>query len=233
MSSPKGIGQMSPVIKALGILLLIGGLMGGPGCGHWQYDQFPAPSWNPKGLATPKITSQDRIFIHPGNANLRISRAGLLIFRTFPDFPEVGPAFTQLFYRELLATRAFAEVVLIPETYTTQEEARRLARHHRVDLMVLGEVPYYLDGGTVGNSGIQVDLKVIEAGNGRVLWSLTDSIKATRRPLIDLWVVETRPYPTPTMGTLASRLAARLVATIEQGPPPPPPTGIAAWISGD
>jgi hypothetical protein len=231
-SPPKRVCLMRPVLKALGIILFIGSLIGGAGCGHWQYDQFPAPSWNPPGLATPRIDSQNQVFVHPGTLNLRLSRVGLLTFRATPDFSEVGPALTQIFYRELLAKRPFAEIVLIPETYTTKEEALRLAKRYQLDLMVLGEIPYFLDGGTVGNSGLQVDLKVVEAENGRLLWSLTDSLKATRRPIIDLWVVETRPYPTPQMGALAARLAARLAETLEQGPPPPPPTGITAWFNG-
>lgn len=220
---------MSPVVKALGIFWLIGSLLGGLGCGHWQYDIAPAPSWNPTGLATPRILSKDRIFVHPNSANLRMSRAGLLIFRTAPDFAEVGPAFTRIFQRELLAKRAFAELVFIPEVVTNKEDAMSLAKRHNLDLLVLGEIPYYLDGGTVGNSGLQVDLNVVDAKDGRLLWSLSDSIRAIRRPLIDLWVVETRPYPTPSMGTLAARLAEKVAATLEQGPPPPP-TGLAALL---
>ena len=50
----------------------------------------------------------------------------------------------KFFYRELLAKRAFAEVVLIPETYTTRDEALRLAKRHQADVMLLGEIPYYL-----------------------------------------------------------------------------------------
>jgi hypothetical protein len=228
---------MNLVWKVLGISSLVGLLMGGAGCGHWQYDQFPAPSWNPTGLATPRIDKQNRVFTHPGAQNLKPLRAGLLGFRTVPDFPEVGPAFTQIFYRELLAKRTFAEVALIPETYTTKEEVLRLAKRYRVDVLLLGEVPYYLDGGTVGDSGLQVDLNVVETRSGRLLWSISDSLKATRRPIIDLIVTETRPYPTPSMGTLASRLAGKLAATMEKGQPPPSssPSGlgiIGAWFTG-
>ena len=223
---------MAKALKALEFILLVGLLTATVGCAHWQYDQFPAPSWNPTGLATPRIDKRNQVFAHPGNQNFRLGRVGLLDFRTVPDFAEVGPAFTQIFYRELLAKKAFAEVVLIPETYTTKEEALRLAKRHQVDVILLGEVPYYLDGGTVGTSGLQVDLKVIEAGSGRLLWNLSDSLKATHRPIIDLIVTETRPYPIPSMGALAARLAGRLAATLEQGQPAPPPTGIAAWFSG-
>jgi hypothetical protein len=177
---------MALALKNLGLSLFAGLLLASGGCSHWQTDQFPAPSWNPTGLATPRITKQDQVFAHPGSQNLRYSRAGLLDFRTAPDFAEVSPAFTQIFYRELLAKRAFAEVVLIPETYTTRDEALRLAKRHQADVMPLGEIPCYLDGGTVGTSGLQVDLKVMEAGSGRLLWSLSDSLKGhppdSRRP---------------------------------------------------
>jgi hypothetical protein len=93
-----------------------------------------------------------------------------------------------------------------------------------------GTYPYYLDGGTVANSGLQVDLKVLDARDGRIVWNMSDSIKATRRPLIDLWVTETRPYPTPSMEALASQLAARMAATLQEGAPPPP-SGLAAFFN--
>jgi hypothetical protein len=226
---------MGSILKALGICSLAGFLMGVAGCGHWQYDQFPAPSWNPTGLATPRIDQRDQTYTHPGLQNLRAGRAGLMEFRTVPDFANVGPAFTQIFYRELLAKRAFADVVLIPEPYSTREEALRQAKRYKVDVILLGEIPYYLDGGTVGNSGLQVDLKVMEAGSGRLLWSMSDSLKATRRPIIDLIVTESRPYPTPSMGSLAARLAGQVVTKLEQGQPTPPPSGlgvIGAWFTG-
>ena len=223
---------MAPASKALK-LLLSASLATAMGCQHWQADQFPAPSWNPTGYASPLMTKQNQVYTHPNTHNLRMARAGLLNFRTVPDFAEVGPAFTQIFCRELMAKKAFVEVVPIPETYTTKEEALRLAKRYKVEVMLMGEVPYYLDGGTVGASGLQVDLKVMEAETGRLLWSLTDSVKATPRPIVDLIVTESRPYPTPSIGTLASRLAGRLAVALEQGQPVPPPSGFSAWLKGE
>jgi hypothetical protein len=233
MSSSRRREHLDLAIKALGILMVIGFLAAGPGCGHWQYDQFPAPSWNPKGLATPMITDQERIFVHPDGMGLKARRAGLMTFRTNVAITELGPSITEIFYRELLAKRVFADLVMLPETYTRMDEALRLAKHYKVDVLVVGEVPYYLDGGTVGNSALQVDLKVIEAGSGRLLWSFRDSLKATRRPVIGLIVVETRPYPTPAMGNLTAQLAERMAETLERGTPPPAATGIAAWFLPD
>jgi len=223
--------MMGRAVRSLAKLLVWAGLMICWGCSHFQVDTFPAPSWNPTPLANPIVTSKEQIYVHPGAQNLRLTRVGLLYVRCSPDVPEVGPAFTQIFYRELLAKRAFQEVVLIPETYSTMDEALSLAKRHRLHLLVLGEVPYYLDGGTVGTSGLQVDLKVVEVESGRLLWCLTDSIRARPRPIIDLMVVETRPRPTPDMGALATRLAAKLAKTLEEGPPLPPSKKIKSWFS--
>jgi len=130
--------------------------------------------------------------------------------------------------------------VFIPEIFTTKEDALALAQNYHLDLVVLGEVPYYLDGGTVGISGLQVDLKVLDARDGRMVWNLSDSIKATPRPIIDLkatprpiidlWVTETRPYPTPPMGSLAAQLAARMATTLEKGAPTSSSSGLAALL---
>lgn len=222
---------MAPVLKAMGLFLFSGLLMTVAGCGHWQHDMFPAPSFNPTGTASPRITEKDQVIVQSGGQFLRASRAGLLIFRTVPDFAEVGPAFTQIFYRELLAKRVFAEVELLPEPCSTKEEALRLAKRHKLDVMLLGELPYYLDGGTVATSGLQVDLRVIEAPSGRLLVTVSDSLKATRRTIVDLIMTESRPFPTPSISTLASRLAGRVATTLEQGQTPPPPGGVTQWFN--
>lgn len=214
---------MSQAAKTLvGILALIGCLTTGWGCSHCQIDTFPAPSWNPPLLSSPKIANQEQIFVHPGVQNLRQARVGLFAFRCSPVTPEASPALTRIFYRELLLRRPFLEVVLLDVPYSTVEEGLRLAQRHRLDVLVAGEVPYYLDGGTIGTSGLQVDLKVMDGRDGQILWCLTDSIKATPRPIIDLMVTETRPRPTPDIAALATTLMARLAKTLEQGPPPPP-----------
>lgn len=196
-------------------------LAGITGCSRFQVDTFPAPSFNPPFLAKPIITKEERIYTHPGVENLRLARVGVFYFRVPSHIPEVSHGITQIFYRELLARRPFQEVVLIPDPYSTAEEALKLARRQRLQLLVLGEVPYYLDGGTLGTSGLQMDLKVVEVDSGRLLWCLSDSLRARPRPIVSLMVVETRPYPTPDMGTLAARLAAQLAQTLEQGPPAP------------
>jgi hypothetical protein len=178
-----------------------------------QTDTFPAPSWNPDWLAQPTIDTRQHIVVQPPTP-LSPYRAGLLPVRTPPPLPEVSQALTQIFYRALLEQRPFLEVVLIPEPYGSLAEAVHVGRRNKVDVVVLGEAPYFLDGGGMGKSGLQVDLQVVEVKTGRLLWALTDAVTATQRPIVDLWVTETRPRPAPSIYLLAEGLAARMSETL-------------------
>jgi hypothetical protein len=216
-----------PAAMALGVFC-------GAGCGassHVNYDIFPAPSLNPPHLANPKITGEEKVFTRPGYHQLRVVRAALPVFRASPELKDQAVALTRIFYRELLAKRTFREVILIDEPYATPREALSRARELRAEVVVAGEVPYYLDGGTVGQSGLQVDLRILEAATGQLLWEVSDRISATPRPVIDLMIFETRPKPTPGIAALAAELLGRLAATLEQGEPPPPPKGPRGWFS--
>ncbi len=190
------------------------------GCAHvpggdcWQTDTFPAPSLNPPALAKPIIADREELYVRPPVPQYT-ARAGVLLFRSPPQLPEVSHAVTQIFYRRLLAKRPFLEVVLIPESFGSLQDAVVQGQAHNVDLVVLGEVPYFLDGGGMGKSGLQVDLKVVEVKTGRLLWEITDAIAATQRPMVDLWVTETRPRPTPSIYALAERLMERMCETLK------------------
>jgi len=92
-----------------------------------------------------------------------------------------------------------------------------VGRQEGVDLLLLGEAPYFLDGGTVGTTALQVDLRVVEVRSGHLLWYLSDALRATPRPVIDLIVTETRPDPTPDVYALAGVLAERMCQTMAAG----------------
>lgn len=207
-----------PPRRLLAILAILAGV---GGCSHyptdWQTTQFPAPSWNPPQLARPVTESRQETVAQPGYGNYHHRRVGILLFRTPANLPEVSQPVTRVFYQKLLVRRPFVDVVFIPLAYGSVEEALALTRERRLDLLLLGEVPYFLDGGTLGQSGLQMDVKVVEVKTGRLLWYLTDSLKATPRPPVDLWVTETRPQPTPGIYALAEQVADRLCRKLEGG----------------
>lgn len=195
-------------------LIILGMTLGLAHCGPYQYDQFPAPSINPPWLANPKIEAFQETVVPPAFTNFMHYRLGILLFHTPHDIPEESYHITRIFYRSLLERGLFKEVVFIPVTYYETEHALRESRKYNVDLLLLGEVPYFLDSGTVGRSGLQVDLKLVEVKTRHILWYLTDAISATPKPIIDLIVTETRPKPTPSVYTLADRLADRMLGNL-------------------
>ncbi len=184
-------------------------------CGHYQYEVSPAPSWNPPPLANPRLEAQQHLIVPPLVPGLRHYRVGVPLFRCLAHLPDVPYPITSIFYRQLLEKRPFQEVVLIPQFYADLDHAISLAQEYKVDLILLGAIPYFLDGGGLGKSGIQVDVKLVEAKSKHILWYMTDAISATQRPIIDLWVTETRPNPNPGIYTLAERLAQRIVGTLQ------------------
>jgi len=202
-------------------------------CGHdhtnIQTDTFPGPSFNPPRLAKPIIQDAQQVYVSPGVNSWSSARAGVLMFKCPPELPQVSYPVTQTFMRKLMEKHPFLEVRLMPEPYTSLPEALRLGRERKVDVMVLGEVPYFLDSGTAGQSGIQVDLTVVEVASGRQHWYFTDAVKATPRPMLNLIVVETRPKPTPPLYVLVEQLAGRMVDTLVRGAPAPALPPIKRW----
>lgn len=188
-----------------------------PGGDWWQTDTFPAPSLNPPSLANPILADRKKVYVRSPVPQYT-ARAGLLYFRSPPQSPEAGEALARIFYRQFQEKRPFLEILFIPEPFSSVSEAVRQGRAHKVEVVVLGEVPYFLDGGGLGKTGLQVDLKVVEVETGRLLWESSDSISATPRPVVDLWVTETRPRPTPSIYTLAERLAGRMAETLRERP---------------
>ncbi|MCL6622892.1 MAG: hypothetical protein K6T55_12455 [Syntrophobacterales bacterium] len=205
-------------MKALLILVWLASVAGGwLGCNSFQTRTFPAPSFNPAPLAAPTLDQRRTVLVAPPTDAYRSQRVGVLLFRHPPHLPEVSHPLTQVFYQRLLTARPFREVVFIPRAYGSLAEALAVGRQERVDLLLLGEAPYFLDGGTVGTTAVQVDLKVVEVKSGHLLWYLSDALRATPRPVIDLIVTETRPEPTPDVYALAGMLAERMCQTLAAG----------------
>lgn len=207
------MARLIALVSALAALTCFWGCSCLPGHG-FQTDTFPAPSWNPDRLSQPTIDHRRRLVVQPP-ASLYPLRAGLLPVRVPSHLPELSQALTRIFHRALLEKRPFLEVALIPEPYGSLADAVHLGQRHNAELVVLAEIPYFLDGGGLGKSGLQADLKVVEVKTGRLLWEFTDSVTATQRPMVDLWVTETRPKPTPSIYDLAEHLAGRMCEALQ------------------
>lgn len=202
-------GWWRKVFLVLGIL--VGILAGLEGCANNYLYWESAPN-----LTDPKIQAgPPETFIKPGYNTLRVDRIAVLPFRVPAQVTDVGYPITEVFHRQLLEIRPFQEVVRVSEYFNTLAEAQRLAKAQGADLFLMGEVPYFLDSGTTGKSGLQVDLRIVETRSGRTVWYLSDTISAQPAPIYDLWVTETKPKPSPSIYFLVETLAARMCQTMK------------------
>ena len=193
-------GWWQKVFWALGIGAVV--LMGAAGCAS----MITVPGYSdPKIHAGPQET-----FLKTDNMSYRRSRIAILPFRVPAQVTDVSYPITEVFHRQLLQKRPFQAVVRVHEYYNSLAEAQKLAKAQGAELMVMGEVPYFIDSGTTGKSGVQVDLRVVEVNTGRTVWYLSDNILAQQAPIVDLWVTETKPDPTPSVYFMVDTLAARM-----------------------
>lgn len=187
-------------------------------------------------LLEPRVyASPTEVFLAPPCGLFLASRAGLFYFTVPDNVPAVSYPLTKIFYQELLKNRVFYELSLIPQTFSTQREALAVGRAQRYDLILLGQVPYFLDSGTTSKSGLQVHLRVLEVKSGDVVCALSDAIGAEPSPMLDLVVWDSQPKPSPSIYALSRLLAERLCQALlppfRQDQPPPtttPPLEVAA-----
>lgn len=192
-------------LRFLGILAVM--LAGAAGCSVWENTPY---------LTDPKIQAgPPEAFVQPSYANYSRSRLAILPFRVPDQVTDVGYPITEVFHRQLLEKRPFRAAIRVSEYANNLAEARSLAKAQGAELFLLGEVPYFLDSGTTGKSGLQVDLRIIETSSGRTVWYLSDTISAEPAPIYDLWVTETKPKPSPSIYFLVETLAARMCTAMK------------------
>jgi len=208
-------GWWQRIFLILGILAVF--LAGVGGCAGSYLCWESSPS-----LTDPKIQAgPPESFIQPDYNAYRRYLVAVLPFRVPAVVNDVGYPITEVFHRQLLEKKPFRGAVRVAEYYNTLSEAQRLAKAHGAELFIVGEVPYFLDSGTTGQSGLQVDLRIVETSSGRTIMYLSDTISASPRPIYDLWVTESKPKPSPSIYFLVETLASRMCLAMEKAMEPP------------
>jgi len=209
------VSQMGWLKRFFGALVLGAGILAGTAGCETMWDHEPV-------LSQPKIKAgPQEAFLKSEDMSLRRYRLAILPFRVPAQVTDVSYSITEVFHRQLLQKRPFLGVVRVSQYYNSLAEAQRLAKAQGAELMLVGEVPYFIDSGNQGRSGVQVDMRVVEVNTGQTVWYLSDNIMAQPAPMIDLWVTETKPKPSPSIYFLVDTLAARMSLALLRDLQPP------------
>lgn len=141
---------------------------------------------------TPRFSSQSDIYwdqwvrkgepyitMQPEGPPLVKPTAVFMPFRPLVDFPEAA-GISQQVSRQLWQTWLKEGVFPVLEFadythYYTQQRAVQLARQRGADLAIGGYVTRYLDGGTVGDTQVAVQIEILDAATGQLIWAMADA----------------------------------------------------------
>ena len=152
----------------------------------------------------------EEIFATPQENNYSTSNVALFKF-TEPSFaPRMGKEAAQCLYRELLKNRVFLNVTRELEVADIRiENLIKIARSKGYDLLITGDLLYYLDGSLHQPARADEQIRVIEVSTNRTLWYAKAVDIGTAAPYADYILLEGRGAHAPTARTLLKRNAEK------------------------
>lgn len=119
----------------------------------------------------------------------------------------LGRQFGKIFHQTWAAEELFP-VLLFDEDveYKGYERAVSVARSRGMDVVIIGTIPHFLDGGTRGDSAISVQLKIYDAYRGQLICSMEQAGRIEAKLAKDwiLWSGRTRLPANPLPALLAA-----------------------------
>ncbi len=141
------------------------------------------------------------VSVHP-NVNLEAPPTALLmpfgLTQPMNDATRVSLGVSRIIWQQLLASGAFS-VLEMPDMRPpyTVETALNFARAKGAQFLVGGYITYYLDGGTVGDTRISLQMEVYDVLTGNLLWSMAHAGVLPYETTRDFLLVEVKtrmPY---------------------------------------
>jgi hypothetical protein len=181
--------------------------------GAWSCKTFVPV--DPKVFAAPP-----RVYQPPPTNLFPAARAGIFIFEAPPSVPDVAYSVTMIFYQRLMEQQVFHQIEMVPQTFPSMANALQIAKEKRYELIIHGQIPYFLDSGTNSKSGIQVTLQIFEVKTGNSVCFFTDAMAAEPSRAMDLPFEWTYPKPAPSIYAMTHVLARRMAAVLAGTPLP-------------
>jgi peptidoglycan-associated lipoprotein len=162
----------------------------------------------------------EEIFATPQQNNYSTSNVILFKF-TEPSFaPEMGKEAAQCLYQELLKNRVFLNVTReLGVTDIRIEELVEIARSKKYDLLITGDLLYWLEGSLHEPARADEQIRVIDVSTNRTLWYAKAVDIGTPAPYADYIFIEGRGARAPTARTLLKRNAEKFCKMLLNSPP--------------
>lgn len=187
-------------------LLLITGFIVAMGCGDAQAFNWGAKSAPSLVLRPIEVLTRSSIGSYAG------ATLGLCRFRGPSAQADTTEKIAQAYMKEFLKTGIFKEVKAIPQLAQSEPEAVWLSRKAGCDLLVSASVLYVLGGSGALPTQLQVDVRIMDARLGKVVWHFQQSALSEPGRDSDFFWSTRVGAPAHGLPALAEALASQLSA---------------------
>lgn len=174
--------------------------------------------------ARPVDCASVNIFARAESRCFGFATIGILPFKTPFYADPVARDLAAIYQQELMASGVFRQVVMIPHKVADENEALWWGRHEQCSLIMLAEVVYLLDGSGVLSNRLDINVKILDARSGQLLWDFLQSAGSHPGEDIDLGWTTISGKHAKGRRDLARGLAQQASRLLM---PPPPPTQYA------
>ncbi len=160
-----------------------------------------------------------RVYVQPNIApaeELRGLFVPLRVTQNISQHLSISRALSRQLWQVWLAQRGFAALEyddrLVPHRV---EDALALARARGANILVGGYITHYLDGGTVGDSQVSIQMELYEVATGTLLWSMGQGGSIDKQQAIDYYLVGVQArMPADPVGLTARSLGYDMGAKV-------------------
>ncbi len=165
------------------------------------------------------VVSPIRVYVQPNIAPtepLRGLFVPLRVTQNISHHLSISRSLSRQLWQVWLAQESFAALEyndrIVPDRV---EDALALARARGANVLVGGYITHYLDGGTVGDSQVSIQIEVYEVATGALLWSMGQGGSIDKQQAQDYYLVGVQArMPADPAGLTARSLAYDMGAKV-------------------
>ena len=161
--------------------------------------------------------AKPEVYVHPAGPSSYSPNALILPLRVTqklgPQEAEpVSKGLTRIFWQAMLKEEAFPILEYDESVYNyTLGQAMALAYSKGADVVITGDIPYMITGGSTGMNQLVVHLEMHDVHSGELLWSLTSSGALNDKPDQDfIFFKRKTKLPQDSLYTVATALGANM-----------------------
>ncbi len=165
------------------------------------------------------VVSPIRVYVQPNIAPAEPLRGLFVPLRVTQNIAQhlsISRSMSRQLWQVWLAQESFAALEyddrIVPDRV---EDALALARARGANVLIGGYITHYLDGGTVGDSQVSIQMELYEVATGNLLWSMGQGGSIDKQQAQDYYLVGVQArMPADPAGLTARSLAYDMGAKI-------------------